>query len=127
MDIKRFFELSAARHEIQDQYHKLWAAHDIDAILTPPAPHTAVPLDEWLSISYTCIWNLMDYPACIIPTGRVRSSDLKDDLSEAKHGGMDKQTYAFCESCTHVRVSSPNLKQIPVPRISRMPPRPYNL
>ncbi|KAF4548506.1 Amidase-like protein 2 [Elsinoe fawcettii] len=93
MDVKKLFELNAARHKIQAEYHQLWLQHDLDAILLPPAPHTAVPFDEWLSISYTCLWNLLDYPSCIIPTGRVKPTDAKDDISTAKYGDMDKQAY----------------------------------
>ncbi|TKX20240.1 amidase-like protein 13 [Elsinoe australis] len=93
MDLQKFFQLTATRHKIEQLYHELWFKHGLHAILTPPAPHTAVHFDEWLAISYTCLWNLLDYPACIIPTGRVRSSDSKDDISQAKYGEMDQQTY----------------------------------
>ncbi|KAF2220356.1 amidase [Elsinoe ampelina] len=93
MDIKKLFELNASRHKIQAKYHRLWLQHSLDAVLLPAAPHTAMPFDEWLSVSYTCLWNLLDYPACIIPTGKVKSTDKKDDISTAKYGDMDKQTY----------------------------------
>lgn len=97
MDLQKFFQLTATRHKIEQLYHELWFKHGLHAILTPPAPHTAVHFDEWLAISYTCLWNLLDYPACIIPTGRVRSSDSKDDISQAKYGEMDQQTYRLCK------------------------------
>ena len=81
-------------------YNQLWKEHGIDAIMPPPAPHTAVPLDEWLSISYTCIWNLMDYPACIIPTGHVLNTDVRADSAMAKYGELDQQAYDLCEWST---------------------------
>ncbi|GAM91575.1 hypothetical protein ANO11243_096270 [Dothideomycetidae sp. 11243] len=93
MNLDKLFQLTAERYGLQYRYHQLFIENRLDAIMTPPAPHTAVQLDEWLSISYTCIWNLMDYPACVIPTGHVKSSDVKRDVSEAQYGDLDRPCY----------------------------------
>ncbi|KAF2211253.1 hypothetical protein CERZMDRAFT_85443 [Cercospora zeae-maydis SCOH1-5] len=91
--LEDFFELNAARGRIQQAYHKLWLANKLDGILIPGAPTTATPHDTWGPISYTALWNLLDYPAVILPTGRVASTDAADDLSNAKHGEADERNY----------------------------------
>lgn len=61
-----------------------------------PAPHTTLPFDEWLSITYTSILNLYDAPACIVPVGIVSQElDLKDDL--VKYGEKDQDVYRLCK------------------------------
>lgn len=74
--------------------HKLWKENNLDCILTLPAPHTALPLDKWSAVTYTCIFNYLDYPAIVIPVGRVQSSDVKDE--EAKFGEVDAKVYDIC-------------------------------
>lgn len=55
----------------------------------PPAPHAAVPLDTWSTITYTGLWNYLDYPAIEIPVDKVQESDSADDPSNAKYGADD--------------------------------------
>ena len=62
----------------------------------PPAPHTALPLDKWNSITYIGLWNYLDCPAVVISVGAVDRSDVVDDLSHARYGAEDKRMYDIC-------------------------------
>ena len=91
-----FFDLNVCRAEAGKTYLKLFRDNDLDAIIMPPAPHTALPLDCWTTATYTSLWNYLDYPAIVIPVDEVRNIDSADDLSNAKFGPDDEQLYSLC-------------------------------
>jgi amidase len=93
-----FFDLNVRRAGAANTYLKLFRDYKIDAILMPPAPHTAVPLDTWSAASYTGLWNYLDYPAVVIPVDKVQDSDLVDDESNAKYGLEDSKVYSLCKN-----------------------------
>lgn len=92
-----FFSLNAARSKVKNEFQKFWLDHELDALLYPPASTTATPLDEWKCITYTMLWNLLDYPALIIPTGIVTDQDVVDDVDTAMLGEEDQQNYKLCK------------------------------
>ncbi|KAG9785285.1 amidase, partial [Aureobasidium melanogenum] len=94
-DLRGFFELNVRRQAAARNYLRLFRDNAIDAILMPPAPHTAVPLDKWTTASYTGLWNYLDYPALVIPVDTVNEFDLKDDLGNAKYGPEDERVYSL--------------------------------
>jgi hypothetical protein len=75
----------------------LFRDNEIDVILMPPAPHTAVPLDHWTKAAYNSLWNYLDYPAIVVPTDHVRETDSADDLSNAQFGPEDEKLYSLCK------------------------------
>jgi len=95
-DLRGFFDLNVRRQSAARDYLQLFRSNDIDAILMPPAPHTAVPLDKWSTASYTGLWNYLDYPAVVIPVDIVRDCDLADGLDHAKYGSEDANLYSLC-------------------------------
>lgn len=96
--LQDYFELNAARSRFKAAFQKFWLQSRIDALLYPSAPTTATPLDEWKCITYTALWNLLDYPAVIIPTGKVCETDSADGIENAVFGAEDKQNYSMCKS-----------------------------
>lgn len=95
-DLRGFFDLNVRRQAAARDYQRLFRDNSLDAILMPPAPHTAVPLDRWSTITYTGLWNYLDYPAIVMPVDTVCDSDLVDDLSNAKYGTEDARMYSLC-------------------------------
>lgn len=61
----------------------------------PPAPHTAVPHDTWGTVSYTVIWNLLDYPGFVIPGGKVEDKDVLDK-GRKFYSKEDEELYKLC-------------------------------
>lgn len=90
MTMEELFAWNVTRNKIEAKYRDLWLENDLDAILTPLTAYTAPPLDTWSSISQA-IWNLVDYPSCIIPTGKVEGEDVVDKA--AKYGADDEKIY----------------------------------
>ncbi|KAI0976955.1 putative fatty-acid amide hydrolase [Xylaria arbuscula] len=93
--LKEFFDLNVRRAEAAKSYLELFRENKLDAILMPPAPHTAVPHDTWMTASYTGLWNYLDYPAIVIPVDKVREEDVADDVSNAKFGEQDAKCYGL--------------------------------
>ncbi|KAG4438556.1 hypothetical protein IFR05_005980 [Cadophora sp. M221] len=93
--LQGLFDLNVRRTEAGRQYLELFRDNDLDVILMPPAPHTAVPLDTWSSVTYTGLWNYLDYPAVVVPVDKVRDIDLVDDASNAMFGTDDEKLYGL--------------------------------
>ncbi|CZR70006.1 related to general amidase [Phialocephala subalpina] len=94
--LQGFFDLNVRRAEAAKTYLKLFRDNDLDVILMPPAPHTALPLDCWTKATYTGLWNYLDYPAIVIPVDQARDIDSAEDLSNAKFGPDDEKFYSLC-------------------------------
>ena len=96
--MEKYFELNKRRQTIMETYSTLWRDLQIDAIIMPPAPNTAMPHDSWSSFTYTALFNLLDYPGIVIPVGSVSTSDQMDDVSNALYGEVDAKLYQKCKS-----------------------------
>ncbi|OAG08186.1 amidase [Paraphaeosphaeria sporulosa] len=94
-DLFGFFELNVRRQAAAKNYQRLFRNNSLDAIIMPPAPHTALPPDQWTSASYTGLWNYLDYPAVVMPVDVVRPSDFADEISNAKYGADDTRLYSL--------------------------------
>ncbi|KAI0799023.1 putative fatty-acid amide hydrolase [Xylaria sp. FL0064] len=93
--LQGFFDLNVRRAKAAKSYLELFSDNNLDAILMPPAPHTAVPLDTWSTAIYTGLWNYLDYPAIVIPMDKVRDEDAADDVTNAKYGEEDAKLYSL--------------------------------
>ncbi|KGO70041.1 Amidase, fungi [Penicillium expansum] len=63
--------LHLARQRVHDAWRQTWVDQKLDVILAPGAQSTAVDHDTYGWPSYTVLWNVLDYPACIIPFGKA--------------------------------------------------------
>lgn len=69
--IQRVAALNCKREVIQDDWRKMWKAHKLDGVIGPAAQNTAIPHDTFGLPPYTLFLNVLDYPACVIPFGKV--------------------------------------------------------
>ncbi|EXA28608.1 hypothetical protein FOVG_19796 [Fusarium oxysporum f. sp. pisi HDV247] len=79
-----------ALNDLRDVYSRAWQEtwhrQQLDVILGPGAVSTAAPHDTYGFPVYTIIWNLLDYPAGIIPFGFAsREEDPTPQKSTAEH------------------------------------------
>jgi amidase len=89
--LPEIMSLSFKRLVARSKFSKLWTTHNVDIIMLPPSAHTAVPIDEWYSVSYTSLFNYLDWPAAVLPVGTVSSEDVLD--AGAKYGERDEHVY----------------------------------
>ncbi|KAJ5142820.1 uncharacterized protein N7515_001607 [Penicillium bovifimosum] len=63
--------LHMARRRVDEAWREMWVGSKLDVVLGPGAQNTAVALDTYGWPPYTVLWNLLDYPACVIPFGKA--------------------------------------------------------
>ncbi|KAK2011931.1 amidase [Colletotrichum eremochloae] len=66
---QRLSEFLKLRDGYADSWRKTWLEYKLDVVLGPGAISTAVPHDTYGVPVYTVMWNVLDYPAGIIPYG----------------------------------------------------------
>lgn len=72
-------KLNAQRYEYTGRYYEQWnqsakktqSGKPVDALLSCTLPFAGVPHDGITCISYTAHWNLVDFPALVMPVGSV--------------------------------------------------------
>ncbi|KAG6016741.1 hypothetical protein E4U54_000501 [Claviceps lovelessii] len=78
--------LHMAVQRYQEAWRQAWVDHEIDVFLAPAAQSTAVAHDTFGWPPYTILWNLLDYPACVIPYGKASKAldpepmSMKDNI-----------------------------------------------
>ncbi|KAJ4004799.1 hypothetical protein NW752_009535 [Fusarium irregulare] len=71
----RLFALNEVKAEYGKAWMEAWRDNELDVVLAPGAAHTAVPHDTYGNPVYTLMWNVLDYPAGIIPFGTSSKFD----------------------------------------------------
>ncbi|RGP69382.1 hypothetical protein FLONG3_7778 [Fusarium longipes] len=73
---EKIFKLNEVKLEYGKAWQEVWRDNNLDIVISPGASSTAVPHDTYGNPVYTLMWNVLDYPAGIIPFG---SSSKYDD------------------------------------------------
>ncbi|GAD94116.1 general amidase, putative [Paecilomyces variotii No. 5] len=90
--LEEVFEMNQKRNQAKADWNKIFVDGKFDILIAPGNASTALPHDTYGQAPYTVMWNLVDYPACVIPYLRadksidVASSDLPTYDPEAIHG-----------------------------------------
>jgi Asp-tRNA(Asn)/Glu-tRNA(Gln) amidotransferase A subunit family amidase len=76
--VYEYWQLNKQKVAAQKRFLDLWnntmsatTGQTIDILLTPVMPHCAVPHRTCRWVGYTKVFNFIDYPAVVIPAGRV--------------------------------------------------------
>ena len=96
ISVYEYWQLNKRKVALQNAYLDKWNSHlcaetgtAVDAVILPPMPHTAVPHKSCAWVGYTKVWNVLDYPALVLPAGKVSSDDLAVswtlDAADTKH------------------------------------------
>ncbi|KAI8710850.1 Amidase [Fusarium sp. LHS14.1] len=78
---EQFHGLNVARIMYAEAWKQIWLDNQLDVVLAPGAVSTAVPHDTYGIPVYTVMWSVLDYPAAVIPFGKVCRN--KDPESQA--------------------------------------------
>ncbi|CAK7199704.1 hypothetical protein SEUCBS139899_002387 [Sporothrix eucalyptigena] len=102
--------LNVERAMFQNAWRTVFREQKLDVVLSPGAQHTAPKHDTYGLPAYTVLWNLLDYPACIIPYGKA-SKELDPTESAAENIGNPKyDAEAFDGAPTAVQVVAPRFE-----------------
>ncbi|KAK1983999.1 amidase [Colletotrichum cereale] len=97
ISVYEYWQLNKRKWELQQAYLEKWQSirsaktgRTADILLMPPMPHAAVPHGGCRWVGYTKVWNFLDYPALVIPGGRVCQQDLDEPWNTAARGTEDE-------------------------------------
>ncbi len=78
ISVYAYWHLNKEKVAAQKRFLDLWMStrspkteKEIDILLTPVMPHSAVPHRKCRWVGYTKVFNFVDYPAVVIPAGEV--------------------------------------------------------
>ncbi|KAE8351823.1 amidase signature domain-containing protein [Aspergillus coremiiformis] len=73
--------------------HDAWNSDGtpIDALLWVPAPHTAVPFDQYTYLGFTGLFNLIDWPAMALPLGMSANRQLDTKTPVTPFNDLDAE------------------------------------
>ncbi|KAG1878990.1 amidase signature domain-containing protein [Suillus subluteus] len=70
-DAAEIWKLRDRRDNYRREYSDHWWSQNVDVVVCPPYQGTASRHDTAKYWGYTAIWNLLDYPGAVFPTGLV--------------------------------------------------------
>jgi amidase len=87
ISVYAYWQLNKQKVAAQKRFLELWKAtkcsdtgEEIDILLTPVMPHSAVLHRKCCWVGYTKVFNFVDYPAVVIPAGQV-SKELDSEAA----------------------------------------------
>ncbi|PHH77966.1 hypothetical protein CDD80_7537 [Ophiocordyceps camponoti-rufipedis] len=83
LSVEETWALNIARDDYRAEYLERWAStaskspsgKPMDVLICPPCGSQSTPHDVKPWWGYTALWNLLDYPAGVLPAGKVLASD----------------------------------------------------
>jgi amidase len=92
-----YWQLNKRKVGLQQAYLDKWdsirspeSGAMADVVIMPPMPHSAVPHGGCQWVGYTKVWNVLDYPALVIPSGKVEKGDAHEPWSFEPRGQADE-------------------------------------
>jgi amidase len=101
ISVYEYWQLNKQKLSAQKRYLDLWnstksakTGKQIDILLTPVMPHSAVPHRKCRWVGYTKVFNFVDYPAVVLPAGHISkeldSKTVKDMTSYQARNPLDQ-------------------------------------
>ncbi|KAF9452079.1 amidase signature enzyme [Macrolepiota fuliginosa MF-IS2] len=89
--------------ELRQAYWDYWretanatgTGRPVDAIISPMAPYVAPPHGTNKYATYTTVWNILDYPACVIPVSKIDPVLDAKQTRDSFHNDIDRQNWEF--------------------------------
>ncbi|KAL4804161.1 amidase signature domain-containing protein [Aspergillus unguis] len=72
--LRQLYDLNIAKAQVAAKMRQAWLKSGVDVILAPAYQSCAPLHDTFGKNIYTVIWNLVDYPACVIPFGHANKA-----------------------------------------------------
>ncbi|KAL7911416.1 amidase [Trichoderma velutinum] len=100
-DLSEVWAINAALEDYREEWAQIWRKGNLDVLLCPPSrAGTAVPHGQFGAPHYAMIWNLLDFPASVIPFLKAdKSIDSKDgydvEVVDGAPGGVQVVGWRF--------------------------------
>lgn len=111
------FDLVGQREKFRAEYAEYWESQGIDVLLCPPMPGPAAKRLTSRYWMYTAMFNLLDYPGAVFPTGLVVDPKNAGDAKDAEREWLSADDKAQAELYSpEVMVGAPVCLQLVGPR-----------
>ena len=97
LTIRELWDRTMARNDYRSEYARVWHSSGIDVLLCPVGPGVAPAHDEARYWGYTAQWNLLDYPALVLPVDKMRSESDGKEEGYVPRGEKDAWHYHLCK------------------------------
>lgn len=98
LTVAQNWEYNARRDQLRAEFHALMKERGVDVILCPPYVGCAPLLGETDYGSYTMLWNMLDHPALVFPSGVVVNPELDPvDVEYTPLNEFDQKQYTKCK------------------------------
>ncbi|KAJ7751252.1 amidase signature domain-containing protein, partial [Mycena maculata] len=109
MSAYELWQVQKKKRDLRQEYLKHWGdtvdrtgtGRPVDAIICPMAPYAAPPHGLNKTAEYTMAWNLLDYPALVIPVSKVDQELDAKQPRDAFYTGRDRANYEEYNPVTH--------------------------
>ncbi|KAL5004149.1 hypothetical protein ScPMuIL_017605 [Solemya velum] len=89
-----WWKLNVQFAKYKEEFFNAWRGANLDVLIYPAFAYPAFPkgmLDEIIGgISYAAVWNVVDYPAGILPVTKVTADDVQKTMSMEEKGVYEK-------------------------------------
>ncbi|PYH97438.1 amidase [Aspergillus ellipticus CBS 707.79] len=97
LTVAQAWSLNVQRDTYRDEYHALMKSRGVDFILCPTYPGVASVLGESEYWNYTAVWNILDQPAAVFPSGLKVDLELDrlsaEDEAYVPRGEVDEREW----------------------------------
>lgn len=99
LSVAENWECNAKRDILRAEYHALMKERGVDVILCPPFIGSAPLMNKMDYGTYTMLWNLLDQPALVFPSGAFVDPALDPiDADYKPTNPMDQAQYEKCKN-----------------------------
>ncbi|TFK38849.1 amidase signature domain-containing protein [Crucibulum laeve] len=99
------WQVQKKKRDLRQEYVDYWQAsveltgtgRPVDAVISPSAPFVAPPHGLNTYANYTMIWNVLDYPALVIPVSKVDQTLDTKQSAHTFYGTEDQANYDLYE------------------------------
>lgn len=85
------------RNTLRQAFYSHFNRYNIDVLLLPAGPAPAQPLGTTKYWSYTSMFNLLDWPAAVLPTGLAVDAKLDAEEFSAPRNEQERHLFETCE------------------------------
>lgn len=100
MSFDRYWKCNTEREALREEYHKLIKDRGVDVILCPPTNGSASLQGNNEYWFYTGLWNILDQPAAVFPTGLV--VDVELDPVDREYTPLNDHDSREFKKCKHL-------------------------
>ncbi len=81
--VQEFYKCVHKRNEFRDAFFRAWTSQHLDVVICPAHVLPAIPHDSFSKVHFTAcptmLYNMLDYPAGVVPITTVRTDDTCPD------------------------------------------------